>query len=210
MEHGGSALETHRMPSAAEQRILDAAKVCCEQWGFERVTIDDIANTAKVSRATLYRLFPGGKDVLFEAMRLQELEDFFSRLLAAIGETDDFEELLVRAVVFSMQDMRDDHHLAVMMSTAPGETVDELTVHGVPRIIRVASTFLTPLVQPFLGTREGGEVVELLVRLVISGFLAPSERMDFTKEADARAFIRKIILPAYSGALISTQSSLHS
>src|ERR1700712_5104547 len=121
MEHGGSADETEaaisdvrRTPSAAEQRILEAAKSCSEKWGFERVTIDDIANEAKVSRATLYRLFPGGKDVMFEAMRLQELEDFFKRLLAAIGTTDDFEELLVRAVVFSMQDMRNDRHLALM------------------------------------------------------------------------------------------------
>jgi AcrR family transcriptional regulator len=193
--------ETRSPLSAAEARILDAAKSCCEQWGFERVTVDDIAAAAKVSRATLYRLFPGGKDVLFEALRVQELEDFFNRLLAAIGETDEFEELLVRAVVFSMQDMRSDQHLAIMMSTAPGETLDQLTVHGVPRIIRVASTFLTPLVQPFLGYRAASEVVELLVRLVISGFLAPSERIDFTKPDDVRQFIRKIILPAYSDAL---------
>ena len=57
--------------------MLDAAKRCCEQWGIAKVTIDDIAAEAGVSRATLYRMFPGGKDVLFEALRVRELEDFF-------------------------------------------------------------------------------------------------------------------------------------
>jgi AcrR family transcriptional regulator len=45
---------------SVEERVLDAAKVCIERWGMAKITIDDIANEAGVSRATLYRLFPGG------------------------------------------------------------------------------------------------------------------------------------------------------
>jgi AcrR family transcriptional regulator len=193
-------------PTASTQiaRVLDATKSCCERWGFERVTIDDIAREAGVSRATLYRLFPGGKDVLFDALRVQELEDFFNRLLAAIGEADTLEDLLTAAVVCSMRDLRADNHLAVMLSTAPGETLGQLTVGGMPRILRVASTFLTPLVEPHLGRRDAGEVVELLVRLVISGFLAPSERVDFTSDQHVRTFLRKFVLPAYSSIASST------
>src|SRR4029453_18900583 len=66
--------------SATEYRILDAAKSCCERWGFAKVTIDDIAAESGVSRATLYRLFPGGKDVLVDALRVRELEEFFALL----------------------------------------------------------------------------------------------------------------------------------
>ena len=68
--------------------MLDAAKSCCERWGIAKVTIDDIANEAGVSRATLYRMFPGGKDVLFEALRVRELEDFFTRLSAHLDGAD--------------------------------------------------------------------------------------------------------------------------
>jgi AcrR family transcriptional regulator len=192
--------------SSPEQRVLDAAKRCSERWGFDKVTIDDIAAEAHVSRATIYRLFPGGKDVLFDALRVHELEDFFSRLLAAIGEPDDLEELLVRAVTASMSDLRADQHLAIMLATAPGDTLGELTVHGTPRIIRVACTFLTPLVEPYLGKREASQVVELLVRLVISGFLAPSDHVDFTDESDVRRFLRKFVLPTYTAHLTGADS----
>jgi AcrR family transcriptional regulator len=41
--------------------ILDAAKSCCERWGLAKVTIEDIANEAGVSRATLYPYFPAAK-----------------------------------------------------------------------------------------------------------------------------------------------------
>ena len=34
-------------------RVLDAAKTCCERWGIAKVTVDDIATEAGVSRATL-------------------------------------------------------------------------------------------------------------------------------------------------------------
>jgi AcrR family transcriptional regulator len=190
----------------AESKVLEAAKRCCERWGFEKVTVDDIAAEANVSRATLYRLFPGGKDVLFESMRLVELEEFFDRLLLAVGEADNLEDLLTFAVVAAMRDMREDHHLAVMLSTAPGETLGQLTVQGMPRIIRVACSLLTPMVEPYLGAEEGAQVVELLVRLVISGFLAPSEQVDFGNADDVRRFVRKFILPAYTPPLTRSSS----
>jgi AcrR family transcriptional regulator len=188
-------------PASPAARVVEATKRCCEQWGFERVTIDDIAAEAKVSRATIYRLFPGGKDVLFEALRVQELEDFFNRLLSAIDGARSLDDVLVGAVASATVELRHDDHLAIMLATAPGETLGQLAVTGLPRIIRVATVFLTPLVEPYLSRESAGEIVELLVRLVISAFLAPSERVDFGQVDQARAFLRTFVLPAYADEL---------
>ncbi len=177
-------------PISAETRILDAAKRCCEQWGVEKVTIDDIATASGISRATLYRLFPGGKDVLFEALRVREINDFFDTLTAEVAAIDDFDELVVRLVVVATRELRSDDHLAVMLASEPGEVLTQLTVGGLPRIIRIANDYLTPLVKPFLDPEHAPRLIDLLVRVTISYFLAPSDHVDLGDPDSARRFLR--------------------
>jgi AcrR family transcriptional regulator len=174
----------------AETRILDAAKQCCAQWGFEKVTVDDIAAAAKVSRATLYRLFPGGKDVLFEALRVRERAEFFDTLTAQVDDVDDLEDLVVRLVVTATRELRADEHLALMLASEPGETLVELTAGGMPRIVEAATDYLGPLLKPHLDPEVAPVVIELLVRLTLSYFLAPSAHVDFGDPDSARAFLR--------------------
>jgi AcrR family transcriptional regulator len=198
-----------RIAGSAETRVLDAAKSCCERWGVQKVTIDDIAAEAGVSRATLYRMFPGGKDVLFDALRVRELEEFFTRLTAGISGADTLEELLVRTVVVATDDLRHDDHLALMLASEPGETLSQLTVQGVPRIIRMASLFLAPFVEPYLGRVAANHLVEVLARLVISYFLAPSDLVDLGDPESARSFIRSHVLPAFSTSAEATTTGVH-
>lgn len=183
--------------TSVESRVLDSAKACVERWGMAKVTIDDIATEAGVSRATLYRMFPGGKDVLFEALRVRELEDFFTRLASHLDHADTLEELLVRTVVSATHELRHDEHLAVMLASEPGETLTSLTVDGLPRIIRVATVFLVPLVDEYLPRRDSARLVELLSRLVISYFLAPSDHVDLGDTESARSFINAFVLPSF-------------
>ncbi|HSP05013.1 MAG TPA: TetR/AcrR family transcriptional regulator, partial [Acidimicrobiales bacterium] len=49
---------------ATEERIRTGALACIARTGITRTTVDDVVREAGVSRATLYRAFPGGKDVL--------------------------------------------------------------------------------------------------------------------------------------------------
>lgn len=188
----------------AEDRVLDAAKRCCEQWGFEKVTIDDIASSSGVSRATLYRLFPGGKDVLFEALRVRELTDFFDTLTGSVADTDDFEELLIRLLVTATHELRADEHLAIMLATEPGETLSQLTVEGLPRIMTVATGYLTPLVRPYLDGPRAAVLIDLLVRSTISYFLAPSEYVDLGDRDSVRAFVRPLLATFTSSPSAST------
>jgi AcrR family transcriptional regulator len=174
----------------SEERILDAAKRCCERWGVSKVTIDDIAIASGVSRATLYRLFPGGKEILFEALRVRELTDFFDRLTAEAAGVDDFEDLIVCLVVSATRELRADEHLAIMLGSEPGEVLGQLTVEGLPRTIRVATEYLTPLVRSHLTAGEAAMVIDILVRMTISYFLAPSDTIDLGDPDSARHFIQ--------------------
>ena len=48
--------------SPAEPDSIDAALRCIARWGVAKTTLDDVAREAGCSRATVYRVFPGGKD----------------------------------------------------------------------------------------------------------------------------------------------------
>jgi AcrR family transcriptional regulator len=184
------------MGNDAEIRVLDAAQRCCDRWGIAKVTIDDIATDAGVSRATIYRMFPGGKDVLFEALRVRELEEFFAVLQARIVGADSLEELLVRTVVGATLELRADDHLALMLASEPGTMLGQLTVEGLPRIIRFATALLAPLAEPYLEDRRAARaLIDVVARLTISYFLSPSDVVDLGDEASARAFIAPLLRP---------------
>lgn len=183
----------------AEQRALDAAKRCCERWGVARVTVDDIAAEAGMSRATLYRLFPGGKDVLFEAMRVRELNEFLDDLTHHLDSADTLDEVILRAVVYATNELRDDPHLGLMMASAPGEVLANFTMDGLPRIVRVTTSYLLPHIEPHLGHDDAIALLEVVTRLVISCFFAPSDLVDFGDEASARAFLTQFLPRIFSG-----------
>lgn len=179
--------------TSLEHRILDAADACCARFGFSKVTVDDIVAESGVSRATIYRLFPGGRDVLFEALRVRELEAFFDRLRACIAGADSLEDVVVRAVAGATRELRADAHLAAMMASEPGETLGQLTVAGLPRIVRMATLTLTPFVTPFVSVPVGRRMIDVLARLTISYFLAPSDEVDLADPQQAQAFLRPML-----------------
>ena len=188
-------------PSLAT-RILDAAKACCERFGFAKLSIDDVAADAGVSRATIYRLYPGGKDVLLDALRVRELDEFFADLRAGVAGATTLEELLVRTVVTATRELHADHHLAVMLAAEPGEALTQLTTAGVPRIIDYATTFLVPFAEPYLTRGQSVALVDVLSRLTISYFLAPSELVDLGDPDSARQFLAPLITVLTEGAAV--------
>ena len=179
-------------PSAftvVETRVLDATKLAIEKWGVSRFTVADVCELADVSRATLYRMFPGGKEVLLEVLHVRSLDEFFTTLLDRADGAKSLEDLLVRCIVSATTQLRNDQHLAMMLATEPGTTLMQFTIDGLSRIVRVAASYLAPHVSNFLPKREADALVEVLARLVISYFLTPSDHFDFTDSASAAKFL---------------------
>jgi len=179
--------------TAVETRVLDATKLAIEKWGVSRFTVADVCELANVSRATLYRMFPGGKEILLEVLHVRSLDEFFTTLLARADDAKSLEDLLVRCIVSATTELRNDQHLAMMLATEPGTTLMQFTIDGLSRIVRVAASYLAPHVSNFLPKREADALVEVLARLVISYFLTPSDHFDFTDTASAAKFLNTYI-----------------
>jgi len=180
-----------------EDRVLDAVKACCERWGMAKVTIDDIAAEARCSRATVYRLFPGGKDNIYETLRQRENREFFAKLNAHLAEANGYEDLLIRGVVAATQALRADEHLQLMLASQPGELLADMSFDGLPRIFDSATIFLTPWFAPFIGAKASAELAEWLARVVLSYFFSPSRYVDLGDPESARRFIEQFVLPAF-------------
>ena len=172
-----------------EMRVLDATRACIDDLGLTKVTIDDIVTRSGLSRATIYRLFPGGREVLFEAMRVRELEVFFEKLRGEAEGATDLGDLLARCIVVASRELADDDQLAMLLAAERGEVLGQLTVDGVPRVVLMASQVLTPLAEQYISHDAATQIVEVLARLVISYFLAPSGQVDFTDYASVRQFL---------------------
>ncbi len=179
--------------ASPEDRVLDAARRCVDRWGLSKLTIDDVATEAGVSRATLYRLFPGGKDVMFDALRVRELQEFFSGMRDNVHEVESLLDFSVQVAGYAIREMRNDEHLAMMLATEEGTALKSLTVEGLPRILRVATEYITPLIGEFLDRDRAEAYVELLARLVISYFLAPSEHFDLADPDSATNLFRPFV-----------------
>lgn len=198
MVTAGTSGTSGALTAGAEGRILDAARVCVDRWGLSKVTVDDVAAEAGVSRATLYRLFPGGKDVMFEALRVRELQDFFAGMRDGLRDVESLLEFAVQVSVYAVNRMRCDEHLAMMLATEEGTALKSLTVEGLPRILNVASQYITPLATEFTGHESADEFIELLARLVISHFLAPSPRFDLADPESARRFFAPLVAAVFA------------
>lgn len=179
--------------ASLETRILDAVERCVDQWGFTKVTIEDVVAESGVSRATLYRIFPGGRDVVFEALRVRRLDEFFSVLTAQVEGAVDLLDVVVRAVGSATRELRADDLLASMLASEPGEALGQLTVEGFPRIVRMATVTLTPYVTRFVPASTAQRLIDVLSRLTISYFLAPSADVDLGDTEQARDFLRPVV-----------------
>jgi AcrR family transcriptional regulator len=86
----------------ARELLVDAAESCFDRLGVPSTTVEDVARAAQVSRNTVYRYFPGGRDELIVAAYLREsaaILELVQSLLRAPGSFAERTGSIVAAAV---------------------------------------------------------------------------------------------------------------
>jgi AcrR family transcriptional regulator len=180
----------------ADQKVLDAALACFARWGLTKTTLDDIAREAGVSRATVYRLFPGGKDVVFDAVAGRERARFFEGLRAELEQrTDDLEELVIAGVTFASRSIAEHGALQFLLTHEPDVVLPLVAFDRLDLVLDHAAAFCTPYLTPHVGKEWAPRAAEWITRMVISYSLVPADGFDLSQDADARRFVRSFVLP---------------
>jgi AcrR family transcriptional regulator len=156
------------------QRILEATYACVARWGLAKTTVEDVSREAGVSRATVYRTFPGGRDELLTAVVAWATLEFFDRLREHVAGAASLEEVMERGIIFARRAIVDHDVLQRVMQTEPERLLPALTVESV-RIRQGIAGFLTPYLAE-RGLVEGvdlDQAADFLARMVLSHIAAP-------------------------------------
>lgn len=181
-----------------EERVIDAMLDCIGRWGIAKTTADDVARTAGISRATLYRVFPGGKDVAFEALFRRETGRFFSLVTERLASAGSLEELLMVGITEAARFLAHHEALGYVLRHEPERVLPTFAVGRLDRAIAVTTAFTAPYLRRFTDDDATARAhAEWLVRMVLSYAVNPSTMVDLTDDASVRRFSRTYLLPAF-------------
>lgn len=163
------------MPSDTRTRILDAAIAALARFGLSRLSLEDVAREAGVSRQTLYRYF-GSRDALITATILREEEAFIAQMVAAADRHTEFRPALEAAIRAALQVARAHPLLDRLLETEPEALLPFLTMGEGP-VLSAAR----PVVQRLLAERldslsepELARIADAATRLIVSYAISPS------------------------------------
>ena len=176
-------------------RIIDATLACLARHGTIKTTVDDIARQAGVSRATVYRAFPGGRDEILAAVVDTEMARLFSALGVRLGEATDLAEALVSGIVEASTRVQRHVALAYLVEHEPEVVLGHLAFDESDRLLATASRFTAPFLARWMSSNEAGRVAEWATRIVLSYAVAPSATLDLTDVDDARHLVETFVLP---------------
>ncbi len=133
--------------AARRQAILDAAIALLMEVGYDRMSMDALAERARAGKATIYRHWAGKAEVVVEAIRCRKCDDFLalpdtgsvrSDLLAALNRSrESFTEEDSALIIGMVSAMHHDQELADLMRQQLSESkqglFDEIVTRAVQR-----------------------------------------------------------------------------
>ncbi|HVJ99142.1 MAG TPA: TetR/AcrR family transcriptional regulator [Acidimicrobiia bacterium] len=189
---------TQADPLTLRDRLFAATYRCVERFGLAKTTVDDIVKESGVSRATIYRQFPGGRDELVRDTVGWELANYFNQLADQVRDAPDLAELLERGLFFAHRSVNEHALLRKIMDTEPERLLPLLTTEA-----RKSIPFIADFLQPYLRRdAEAGRLrpgvdldraAEYLARAILSLIGAPG-RWDLDDPAQIRELVRDELL----------------
>jgi AcrR family transcriptional regulator len=171
-------------------RILEGTYECVAEKGIGGTSLEDAARAAGVSRATLYRHFPGGRDELMGEVIVWETLRFFGRLAERIAGASDIETILVDALVFGHRAIEEHAVLQKILEAEPGLLLPKLGIETA-RLVELIREFLVARFEGH-GLPEGlaaHDAADYAARMLLSFISAPG-RWDLSDRDQVVTLVR--------------------
>jgi AcrR family transcriptional regulator len=189
--------------AATRERIIEATLRCVERWGLAKTSLEDVAVAADLSRATVYRHFPGGRDELVQEALRFEVEQFLSRVACEVSDDRGIEAKLVHALITGHRALDEHRLLHQVLSTEREALLSELAAIEPFMLAEVqaemrrnlddaelrpgvdpddAADYLARIFFSYVGSPGGSDLTDpaavtaLVRRFLLGGILAPAAR----------------------------------
>lgn len=176
-----------------QARILDAAIACVKRWGVDKVTLNDIAQEAGLTRPTVYSYYPG-RDEVIKAALLQSAYSFADDALKHIRKFSEPRERVLEITLFALRRLPNEPVLALMQDSNLAGIMNTYALSSPEGNEIVKALFRAILSDRVLDDEELDEIVEVGLRFMISLLTQPGTKKRSEKEM--RGFLERRFLPA--------------
>lgn len=188
-------------PGSATERALDALLECALRWGIQKTTVEDVARTAGISRATIYRLFPGGKRSMVQAAALIMVQRLADAAATEASGAADLADALTAVIISAERFLSDDEALQFLMQHDAASLEAQLALGGFDQLLAASGELIGPILAPHAGSAERGvDAAVWAARMVISHQLNPSDGPELSDPQVARRLVDEFFLPGFAPA----------
>lgn len=157
------------------QSILAATMRALSQFGIARLSLEDVAREAGLSRQTVHRYF-GTKDELIRAAIVREEEAFVARVRAAVDGHHDVRPAVEAAFSTALRQAREHPLLDRLLATEP-EALLPFLLTGRGPVLSVAEPVMRDVLSerlPHLSDDQLHRIADASARLVVSYAINPN------------------------------------
>jgi AcrR family transcriptional regulator len=179
------------MPDAIETRriLFEATLQCALESGFN-FSLENVAGGAGLSRATIYRYFPGGKDQLISESIAYEVGRFFTRIEQEVRAEPDVNAKIVRALAYGRDSL--DHHelLQKVLSEDPERLLPELEL-TMPIVFDGIRAYVRSLLEHerLVEGVDVDEAAEYVARMFLT-YLGSEGSWDLSRQSEVSRLVR--------------------
>jgi AcrR family transcriptional regulator len=180
------------------QRLLTSTYTCVSRYGLAKTTVEDVVKDSGVSRATIYRHFPGGREELLRETVGWEIGRYFIRLADHVQDDPDLAHLLEDGLVFARRSLLEHELLQKILVTEPERLLGLLSTEATKTL-----PFIADFLRPYLAReqqagrlRPGVDLdaaADYLARSVLSLIGAPGS-FDLEDPDQVRSLVRLELL----------------
>jgi len=187
-----------------EQRVMEAALMCFARWGIAKTTAEDIGREAGVSRATVYRAFPGGKAAILQAVGTREIHRLMEAVVEATARQQTLDGVLTEGIVVACRLLRSHPALSYLLEHEPEAVLPFLAFDRLGPALALARNGCSTTVARFVPLDTAEELVEWGTRMALSLTFMPG-RVDATRPESVAAMVRALLLPGVAAEIYPIQ-----